>query len=41
MGGIIRITGFAGGFLVTAMVTALVTGLFFLMVWKGEHENLD
>lgn len=40
MGGIIRGVGFAGGFLVTALVTLLVTGVFYYMVRRGEHENL-
>jgi MFS family permease len=40
MGGVIKGIGFAGGFLVTALVSALLTGGYFLMSGRGEHENL-
>jgi MFS family permease len=40
MGGVIEAIGYAGGFLVTALVSALLTGGYYLMVRSGEHENL-
>jgi len=40
MGWVIKGVGFAGGFLVAALVTALVTGKFFLLVRRCDHENL-
>ena len=41
MGGVIKVAGFAGGFLVTALVSALMTGGYFLMTRRDNHENLD
>jgi MFS family permease len=41
IGGVIKGVGFAGGFLVTAVVSAVMTGGYFLMTRRGNHENLD
>jgi len=41
MGGVIKGVGFAGRFLVSAMFSALMTGGYFLMTRRGNHENLD
>ena len=40
MGGVIKGLGFPGGFLVTALVSALLTGGYYLMAGRGAYENL-